>query len=231
MIHTSRERGRWIGRADATSRARPGVENEPIGLRHDARRAHGAARAPRHDLVGLREMLARALDDARTDPPERRARQHRRRIARRDTGIAQRLGRQIEASEGRVFVEVAQDVGELQRPSQVVRERNAVLFLHSEHPDRQPPDRARDPVAVEIERRLVGRADIPEHVHLHSVDDGMKILAPQPEFAHRHGQTLRARGRLAGIERVDIGAPALELLAALAAGAARIRDVVDLPAK
>jgi hypothetical protein len=76
----------------------------------------------------------------------------------------------------------------------VVRERNTVLFLHSEHPDRQPPDRARDPVAVEIESGLVGRTDIPEHVHLHSVDDGMKILAPQPEFAHRHGQTLRARG-------------------------------------
>jgi hypothetical protein len=42
---------------------------------------------------------------------------------------------------------------------------------------------------------------------------------------------LRARGRLVGVEAVDIGAPALELLAALAPGAARIRDVVDLPAK
>ena len=36
---------------------------------------------------------------------------------------------------------------------------------------------------------------------------------------------------LAGVERIDIVAPALELLAPFMTGAARIRDIVDLTAK
>ncbi len=140
------------------------------------------ARAARHDLVGFGEMPARALDDARADLAERRARQHRRRIGRRDAGLAQRLRRQIEPSDRRILIEVAQDIGELQRPPQMMRERDAVLLLHAEDADREPPDRARDPIAIGVERRVVGRADVGDHVHFHAVDDGMEILAPEPEI-------------------------------------------------
>ena len=50
---------------------------------------------------------------------------------------------------------------------------------------RQPSDRAGDPVAIEIERGEVGRADVGDDIHLHAVDDGEEILAPQAEVADR----------------------------------------------
>jgi hypothetical protein len=177
-------------------------------------------------------MPARAFDDPGAGFAERRVRQHRRRIARRDAGFAQRLGGQIKAPERRVLVEVAQDVGELQRAPQMVRQRDAVALFHPEYAHRQAPDRARDPVAIKLERRLVGRADIADHVHLHPVDDGMEILAPQAEIAHRRLQAADARNRrLAGTERVDVGAPTRQLVPSRAARPARIRDVIDLAAK
>ena len=100
----------------------------------------------------------------------------------------------------------------------MVRERNAFLFLHSENADGQAPDRARDPVAIEVERCLIGRADIRDDVHLHAVDDGVEILPPKPEIAHRRVAGRACGGWFAGIERIDIVAPAFELLAALGRG-------------
>ena len=113
----------------------------------------------------------------------------------------------------------------------MVRQRNAVVFLHPEDADRQPSDGACNPIAVGVERRLVRRANIADHVHFHSVDDGMEILAPEPEIAHRSGQGLRAGDWPARIESIDVGAPAFELLLAFTTGTARIGDVVHLPAE
>ncbi len=113
-----------------------------------------------------------------------------------------------------------------------MRERDAGRLLHAEDAHRQAADRARDAVAIGVEHRVVGRADVGDHVHLHAVDDGVEILALQAEFAHRPRQALQARaGGAPGIDGVDVGAPAVELAAALVARAARIRDVVDLPAE
>ena len=81
-----------------------------------------------------------------------------------------------------ILVEVAQDVGELQRAAEMMGERQAGIGLHAEHAHRQPPDRAGDAVAIKIERRAVGRADIGDHVHLHAVDDGDEILALEIEL-------------------------------------------------
>ena len=50
---------------------------------------------------------------------------------------------------------------------------------------RETPDRARDAVAVKVERRPIRRADIGDHVHLHAVDDGEEVLALQIELPHR----------------------------------------------
>src|SRR5260370_25677988 len=113
----------------------------------------------------------------------------------------------------------------------MVRGRNAVLLFHAEDAHRQPSHRARDPIAIRVQRRLVRRADILEYVHFHSVDDGMEILTTQPEIAHRRDEAARARDRPARVKRIDVGAPALELLAPFATGRARVRDVVDLAAK
>src|SRR5262249_60406115 len=93
------------------------------------------------------------------------------------------------------------------------------------------PDRARDPITTSVERRVVRRPNIVAHVHFHSVNDGMEILATEVEIAHRRDQAARAGDRLACVERIDIGTPALELLPAFVAGSPRIRDVVDPAAK
>ena len=87
-----------------------------------------------------------------------------------------------------VFVDVAQDVGQLQRAAEMMREQDAVVLRQAEHPHRQPSDRARDAVAIQIERREIRRPDILRHVHLHAVDDGQKILALQiePSAPKRH---------------------------------------------
>ena len=100
---------------------------------------------------------------------------------------------QIKAAERRVLVEIAQDIGELQRAAEMMRKRDAVLLLHAEHPHRQPPDRARDAVAIAIEGLLVGRADVGDDIHLHAVDDVVEILPPESEFAHRAGEARQCR--------------------------------------
>ena len=59
----------------------------------------------------------------------------------------------------------------------------------------------------------------------------MEIFASQPKIADRCEKAARARNRLARIERIDIGAPALELIPPFTPGAARVGDIVDLTAK
>jgi dihydrodipicolinate synthase/N-acetylneuraminate lyase len=53
---------------------------------------------------------------------ERRMRQHRRGLVLGDTGLAQGFVRQVEPADFGIFVEVAQDVGELQRAAEMMRE-------------------------------------------------------------------------------------------------------------
>ena len=101
----------------------------------------------------------------------------------------------------------------------------------AEHPHRQPPDGAGDAIAIEIERRHVGRADVLRHVHLHAVDDGEEILALQAEGLHRGDVVLQPRRRMALIERVDVVAPLLKRGEPLVARAVGIGDVVDLAAE
>ena len=59
-----------------------------------------------------------------------------------------------------VLVEVAQDIGQLQRAAEMMRERQARLLLHAENAHAEPADRAGDAVAIKIEGRQIGRADV-----------------------------------------------------------------------
>ena len=101
----------------------------------------------------------------------------------------------------------------------------------AEHPHRQPPDRARHPVAIEIERREVGRADILRHIHLHAVDDGEEILA----LAGRSGAPRRRRPAAAPADGPDTARryrrAMLQRGQPLAPRPVGIGDVVDLPAE
>ena len=78
---------------------------------------------------------------------------------------------------------------------------------------------------------VVRRPKVLDHVHFHSVDDGMEVFAAQAEVVYRRDEPARARSRLARVERIDIGAPALKLLAPFSTRTSRIRDIVDLSAK
>ena len=106
----------------------------------------------------------------------------RHRIGRRDAGGIERLARQIEPAEAGVLVDVAQDIGQLQRAAEMMRQRDAVLLAHAEHAHRQAADRRGDAVAIEIELIEARRADVLDRVHLHAVDDGEEVLLAQAEL-------------------------------------------------
>ena len=93
------------------------------------------------------------------------------------------------------------------RAAEMIGEVDAVFLRHAENAHAQPADRARHPVAIKIERGEIGRADIAAHVHLHAVDDGQEILAPQAEGAHRLRQARKLCRRRAGIDRIDVAPP------------------------
>src|SRR3984893_9552014 len=141
------------------------------------------------------------------------------------------LRRQVKSADSGILIEVAQNVRQLQSASEVVSERKPVLLLHSEDAYGKSPDRTCHLVAIFLQRRLVRRADVAHHIHFHPINDGMEVLPLQSEIAQRPHQTCGARGRISGIELVNIGTPAVELLAAHNAWFARISDIVDLAAK
>jgi hypothetical protein len=79
----------------------------------------------------------------------------------------------------------------------MMREQDAVVLAKTEHPHRQASDRARDAVAIQIQRRQIRRPDILRHVHLHAVDDGQEILALEIESSNRGDVVLQPRRRMA----------------------------------
>ena len=139
--------------------------------------------------------------------------------------------RQIEPPDLGVLVDVAQDVGELQRAAEMMRERDAVLLAHAEHADRQPPDRARDAVAIKVERRPIRRADVLRRIHLHAVDHGEEILLAEREIAYRLRQRPQFRRGPAGIKWLDPRAPFRKPVPALGVRRGRIGDIIDQPAE
>ena len=109
--------------------------------------------------------------------------------------MQQSFARQIQPADAGVFVDVAQDIGQLQRAAEMMREQDAVGLGETEHPHRQPPDRAGDAVAIQIERGKVRRPDVLRHVHLHAIDDGQEILALEAKSSE---PTPRSRCNRAG---------------------------------
>src|SRR6185503_5845721 len=158
-------------------------------------------------------------------------RQHRLRVGGFEPGRPQRFQRQIEPSDAGVLVEVAQNIGELQGASQMMRELETVMGVHAEHAHRQPPDRAGDAVAIEIEPRQRRRADVLGRVHFHAVDDGEEIGLIERKPLDRTGKA-RQRGRgAAAIERIDGFAPLRQAGEPRRTRRVAVGDVVDLAAE
>ncbi len=120
----------------------------------------------------------------------------------------------------------------MQGAAEVVGQADAGRLVHAEDADRQPADGAGDAVAIEIEDVIGRRDDIGVHIHLHAVDHRQKVVLAQAEAAHRLGQEAREAGGLAGIEGGEIGAPRVELAAALRlVDAGLVGDVIHLAAE
>ena len=95
----------------------------------------------------------------------------------------QRLARQVQAADRRIFIEVAQDIGQLQRPAEVMGQFLSLHQPHSENLHAQPSDCARNPVAIKIEKLEFGCADVLYDVHFHPVDDGKQVVPVEPKIA------------------------------------------------
>src|SRR5271169_2992447 len=119
------------------------------------------------------------------------------------------LTRQIEPADLRILIEVAQDVGQLQRAAEVMRKQDSIVPRETEYPHRQASDGAGHAITVEIERGEVRRADILRYIHFHTVDDREEILALQVEFLDRWNIIQQSRRRPAPIQGVDVFTPLL----------------------
>src|SRR5258707_9706316 len=101
--------------------------------------------------MGLVEVAARRLDELGAGAVEPRARNNGGWIGGFDAGVDQGLLRQIKASDLRILVKVTQNIGELQRAPQMMGKLPARLCLKAEDFHRQPTDRARHPITIQVE--------------------------------------------------------------------------------
>ena len=222
-----------LGQAYAFAWRRPALhlhrrQDRGIDRAHQPRRADAALRLGAQDRVRLLVVIMR---QPRAGPARRidtRIGEHNFRIACRDAGAFEMIAREIEAADGGVLVEIAQDIGELQRAAEMMGEFEARPVVHAEHLDRQPPHRARHAVAIKIEDDEIGRDDVLRHIHLHAVDHGEEILLAQAIARDRVLQERALDRRASGIERVEIAPPFGERGEAFLARAdAVVGDVVD----
>src|SRR3984893_1629565 len=140
--------------------------------------------------------------------------------------------RQIEASATGVLIEIAQDIGQLQRSTERFGERMGSIALITENMDREMTDGARDTRTVEVERRKIGCASRFARIHIHPVDDGEKIAPVQMIAQHRLTQRPRDKvARMSRIEAVDLLAPGGEGCKLVLDRALVVCDVVDLTAE
>ncbi len=120
-------------------------------------------------FMGPRRHEARRLVDQRRGEDKAR-------LDDLDARLVQCFARQIEPVDRRIFIEIAQDVGELQRAAEMMGQRETGILVHPEYLDRQAADGAGHAVAIKIERFEAGGADVLRHIHVHAVDHGKEIL-------------------------------------------------------
>ncbi len=172
--------------------------------------AGSAAHARCVVLVGARRLEGHELDEPGRVPALRQ-------IVRGHAEAPQVLLREVDAPDARVHLDVAQDVGDLERDAQVHRVLARPRVRVAEDLDAAEPHRGGHAIAVGIER-VEGLVGGMVHVHLHPRDDLLERGARDREAADRHLQPLA--GRMLGpplVDARDLLAPAPELQALLLA--------------
>ena len=144
----------------------------------------------------------------------------------------EQLARQIEAAEGRILGQVAQDVGELQGVAQRQRAGIAIGRARAEHPHRQHADRAGDAAAVALEHghgRRAHRLAHPSPCRRSSRRTRRGAARSARSAPPGRGWSAGSGGRRRAPRPRPATAPSSARL--LAAGAVAVGDVVDLAAE
>ena len=176
-------------------------------------------------------MVSRLLQNAFTRTRQPRIGCNHQWIVGHDPGGVETFARQIKPADPGIFVNVAQDVGQLERAAEMMRKQDTVFLAEAEHPHGEPPHCARDAIAIEIERPRVGRADVGGNVHFHAIDDGDEVFTPQAEPFHRWHIVAQMLRWFPGIKRIDIAPPLIQRLEAFRARTIGVGDVIDLTAE
>ena len=207
------------------------LQQRAIDRRHQSWRQQAAARTGTQQPVGRGKMIERCRGEGPAGAIHARIADGGDRIVGADAGLRQQFTRQVQAPDGRVLVEIAQDVGKLQSVAQSMRELVAGSLLHAEDARRKAADSAGHATTVKVEGREIGGTDIGLDIHVHAIDHAQKVDLLQAEIAHRALQEGGLSGRPAGIERLEILAPLGECGGTFGARSRSIvGDVVDQPA-
>src|SRR5215469_4276336 len=99
------------------------------------------------------------------------------RVAASDPVPIEHFARQIKPLSSRVFVEIAQDVSQLQCPAERFRDEMGGIARIAKDLDREMADRARDARAIEIEGCKIRGPNVLDRIHLHTGDDSEEIFA------------------------------------------------------
>src|SRR6266446_101781 len=158
--------------------------------------------------------------------------QDRERIGPANTVPVENFTWQIKPPTTGVLVEVAQDIGQLQRSTERFGDRMGSIALVPENMDREMADGARDTRTIEVERRKIGDTNRLARIHLHSVDNGEEIAPAQTIAQHRLTQCPRDKvPRMSRVEAVDLLAPGGEGCKLVPNRAVAVCDVVDVTAE
>ena len=169
---------------EVTDAIMPGVVSDPprLGPRH---RRRAAVRSPRTRRASTRtcsptrpsSMPSPAtprfgpLDQPLAYFRQRALGNHLSAVVTGDAGKQQAFARQIQPAEARVFIDVTQNIGQLQRAAKVMGEQDPVILGQAEHPGPTDARRRSQRDRNTDGSRHMGRTNVLWRVHLHAVDD------------------------------------------------------------
>ena len=148
--------------------------------------------------LGIAKLVARQAGEFAPGRGEGSVAHDAGRRRRRDAVVMEQVARQIDPPDPGILVDIAGDVGELQRPSEMMGDGLAVRARLAEDRDAEAADGRGDAVAIEIEGGAVRGDDRAFGIHLHAVDDGQEVGPVEAEGLDRRRPE---RGRCAGAAR------------------------------
>src|SRR5207237_7948564 len=118
------------------------------------------------------------------------------------------FARQVEPPSRGVLGEVAQDIGQLQRPSKRIRNPMGGVAGIAEYVNREMADCACDPCTIEIQACEIGSPNVFPSIHFHAGEDRKEIFFAKLKASCRFQQCTRHEVASLSVEEVvDFSAP------------------------